>query len=89
MIAYSTEGESNDGKQSKRRPTVATDLHMSFDPVAHDAAGLQLYREVRSSEGHDTEPVAKKVTLWLENAAELGLGTNDPDSTDWVEVNLT
>jgi uncharacterized Fe-S center protein len=65
-------------------------IFMSFDPVAQDAAGLQLYREVRSSEGHDTEPVTKKVTLWwLENAAELGLGTNDPDSTDLVEVNLT
>lgn len=61
---------------------------MSFDPVAHDAVGLQMLNEARASEGHDQAEVLDLATPWLASAAESGLGTNDPDDMDLVEVNL-
>ena len=63
---------------------------MSFDPVAHDAVGLQVLSEVHVSEGNDAkvEYTAKVVQLWLTRSAELGLGTNDPANINLTEVNL-
>ena len=60
---------------------------MSFDPVAHDTIGLQLCEEALASEGLDSR-VARSVTPWLELGAELGLGINDPDSIDLVDIAL-
>jgi hypothetical protein len=59
---------------------------MSFDPVAHDAVGLQLAKELLASEGSSTEATTSQATAWLENAAKLGLGTDDADHMEWVEV---
>lgn len=61
---------------------------MSFDPVAHDAVGLQLYSDMVISEGGRSEMAVSKTTQWLENAAALGLGTSDPDNMDLVELTL-
>ena len=63
---------------------------MSFDPVAHDAVGLQMMGEVHVSEGNDgkVEYMAKQAQPWLTLGAELGLGTNDPANIDLTEVNL-
>jgi hypothetical protein len=63
-------------------------IFMSFDPVAHDAAGLQLYCDVMTSEGRNPEGARNRATLWLRNGAELGVGTDDPDHIDLVEVTL-
>jgi uncharacterized protein (DUF362 family) len=59
---------------------------MSFDPVAHDAVGLQLARELLDAEGSSTEATTSQAAAWLENAAQLGLGTDDADNMEWVEV---
>ncbi len=61
---------------------------VSFDPVAHDAVGLQMLSEVRVSEGHDPKAATDLANPWLASAAELGLGTDDPDSIELVEVTL-
>jgi hypothetical protein len=63
---------------------------MSFDPVATDTVALQLYLDAwpSGSEGLMPDSVVGRATPWLENAARLGLGTNDPDHMDLVEVNL-
>ena len=61
---------------------------MSFDPVAHDTVGLQLYREVMVSEGLNASRAIGLATQWLKNGAELGVGTNDPDNLELVEVVL-
>lgn len=29
----------------------------------------------------------RRASPWLEKGAELGLGTSDPNNTEWVEVN--
>ena len=59
-----------------------------FDPVAHDAAGLQLYCDVMTSEGRNPERARNRATLWLRNGAELGVGTDDPDHIDLVKMTL-
>jgi hypothetical protein len=64
---------------------------MSFDPVAHDAIGLQRTIEVLTAKGdHQNHPRTAEVRSipWLEYAAEIGLGTNDPDNMEVVEIEL-
>jgi len=61
---------------------------MSFDPVAHDTVGLQMLAEVRIAEGHDPEAAIELANPWLADSAALGLGANDPDDMDLVEVTL-
>jgi hypothetical protein len=72
------------------RAVTGDSILMSFDPVAHDAAGLQVLNEVLVAEGNDSkaEYTAKAAQLWLTRSAELGLGTNDPANIDLTEVNL-
>jgi hypothetical protein len=61
---------------------------MSFDPVAHDTVGLQIANQVLTAEGSSTEATTNLTTAWLDNAAQLGLGTNDPKDMEWVEVDV-
>ena len=61
---------------------------MSFDPVAHDTVGLQLVNQILAAEGSSTEATTSQATPWLEHAAEIGLGTNNPDNMDVVEIEL-
>jgi uncharacterized Fe-S center protein len=61
---------------------------MSFDPVAHDAVGLQVANQVLDAEGSSTEAMTSQATAWLQNSAKLGLGTQDLDQIEWVEVTL-
>jgi hypothetical protein len=64
---------------------VGDSILMSFDPVAHDTVGLQVFTEMGSSHSRAANSNAK---LWLRNGAELGLGTDDPENIDLVEINL-
>ena len=61
---------------------------MAFDPVAHDTVGLQLYEEVMTSEGLSAAGAVSRANQWLENGAELGVGTNDRENIELVEVVL-
>jgi hypothetical protein len=74
-------------KQDWSSAITGDSIVMSFDPVAHDTIGLQLCEEALASEGLDSR-VARSVTPWLELGAELGLGINDPDSIDLVDITL-
>ncbi|MBN1978964.1 MAG: DUF362 domain-containing protein [Anaerolineae bacterium] len=66
---------------------VGDSILMSFDPVAHDAIGLEMLNAFAGT-GGGTRQVIKIAEKWLKNAAELGLGTNDPANIDLVELNL-
>jgi uncharacterized protein (DUF362 family) len=69
--------------------TVTGDsILMSFDPVAHDTVGLQLYGQVLASEGESPDVATRVATPCLERAAELGLGTNDPANMDLATISL-
>jgi hypothetical protein len=71
------------------RSVMAGDsILMSFDPVAHDATGLKLYGDMMASQGSNPTLASKLATPWLENAAALGLGTNDPAHIELMEVSL-
>jgi uncharacterized protein (DUF362 family) len=61
---------------------------LSFDPVANDAIGLQLFTAAREAAGGNANTAQHKATAWLEYAASLGLGEYTPEAIDKVEVNL-
>ena len=61
---------------------------MSFDPVAHDTIGLQLYREAMTSEGLNSDRAAHLANGWLTNSAQLSTGTNEMNEIGLVEMNL-
>ena len=61
---------------------------MGFDPVAHDTVGLQMLNEVLTAGGHNPESYVARADAWLTNGKEFGLGTNDVDDIDLVEIEL-
>ncbi|MCL4296648.1 MAG: DUF362 domain-containing protein [Anaerolineae bacterium] len=62
---------------------------MSFDPVALDAAGMQILEQLQTeNEASLSSALRDKATSYLKTAAELGLGTNDPQHIDKLEVRL-
>lgn len=61
---------------------------MSFDPIAHDTVGLQMFSQLLTDNGGDPAVATSWANPWLENGAQLGLGTNDPDNIELVEVSL-
>lgn len=61
---------------------------MSFDPVAHDAIGMELFANARAVAGANSAAAERKVAAWLEYAASLGLGVHTPEAIHKVEVNL-
>ena len=64
-------------------------IFMSFDPVAHDAAGVQAWTDIINSKGGDPSFYAGRANDILTNAVGLGLGTNDSSQIDLQEVNLS
>jgi len=63
-------------------------IFMSFDPVAQDTVGLEVYRQLLIEAGDNPAMAISKATPWLQSGAELGLGTNDPKNMELVEVKL-
>jgi hypothetical protein len=59
---------------------------VSFDPVAHDAVGLEMLVETMASAGHNVAGAVDLATPWLASSAELGLGTNDLANIDLVDA---
>jgi hypothetical protein len=59
---------------------------MSFDSVAHDAIGFQILSQLLAKDGGNPTAMTEMAGPWLESGAELGLGTNDPDNIELVEV---
>jgi hypothetical protein len=64
-------------------------LLVSFDPVAHDATGLQMARDALSAKGDNPEAITTLASEWLATGAELKVGTNDPERIELAEVDLT
>jgi hypothetical protein len=62
---------------------------MSFDPVAHDVVGLGPCSRVMASKGRDSAAAIDLANRWLERGTQLGLGTNNLDDIDLVEIDLT
>ena len=62
---------------------------MSFDPVAHDALGLQVLNAVQEANGSATGPTRQRADAWLKNAAALGLGTDQMANIEFLEETLS
>jgi hypothetical protein len=63
-------------------------ISMSFDPVAHDTVGLQVFSLLLSESGGYPSKAANQANPWLRAGAELGLGTNDMDHIELAEIGL-
>jgi hypothetical protein len=61
---------------------------MSFDPVAHDAVGLELLSRLMAEAGLSPAGAVGMATPWLESGREVGLGTNNLEELEWVEASL-
>jgi uncharacterized protein (DUF362 family) len=70
------------------QPIASDSLFMSFDPVAHDAVGLQVLSEAITSQGRNPAWNIKQAGYWLASGTELGLGTNDPAQMNMIEEKL-
>jgi uncharacterized Fe-S center protein len=75
-------------KSGWKKAMTGDSILMSFDPIAHDTIGLQLYNEARASEGGNPAISEKFAIPWLESGARLGLGANDLNNIELVQVNL-
>lgn len=64
---------------------VVNKIMISKDPVAIDYLGWRMIDEIRNR--HDMPPVSPK-PIYIQNAANLGLGTNKPEEIDHIEINL-
>lgn len=67
---------------------IGDSILMSFDPVAHDAVGLDILSQLRTEAGGDPTALISMATPCMESGAELGLGTNNPENMELVEINL-
>jgi len=67
---------------------IGDSILVSFDPVAHDTVGLETLCEHIDSEGGNAAAATDISNTWLIPAAELGVGANNPDDMDLVEINL-
>lgn len=67
---------------------IGDSILVSFDPVAHDTVGLQLFGQLLADDGGDPSAATRWMTSTLVSGAELGLGTDDLENIDLVEVNL-
>jgi uncharacterized protein (DUF362 family) len=61
---------------------------MSFDPVAHDAVGLQLGEADLTAAGFNPKTILTQATYWLETGTEIGLGVGNVEEIEVREVNL-
>lgn len=62
---------------------------MSFDPVAHDAVGMQILEQLQTeNDAALSAALRDKVTSCLKLGTELGLGTDQADNMDFAEITL-
>jgi hypothetical protein len=62
---------------------------MSFDPVAHDTVGLQILSQLLANDEGNSAGMMLRATPCLQHSVELGLGTNDLNHIDVVELTLS
>jgi hypothetical protein len=75
-------------KAGWRDAVKGSSILMSFDPVAHDTVGLYLYNQMLAAEGGNPAGATEQANAWLTAGAELGLGINNLDDIEWMDVIL-
>ena len=66
---------------------VGDSILMSFDPLANDYVGLEMLKQLREEKGYAAGDV-NWASVWIRQAAKLGLGANDPANIELLEVKL-
>jgi len=62
---------------------------IATDPVALDTIGYRIIEGYRKKNGLKTLKQSRREPLWIETAANLGLGENDPDKIEFIERDLS
>ncbi len=61
---------------------------MSFDPLAHDRIGLEIFKQLREAKGLDTTSRDKLCNGWLTNSGTAGLGAYEMKNIKLEEIRL-
>lgn len=61
---------------------------MSFDPLAQDAVGFDLFSKALTADGGDLTAARARTAPWLKNGMEMGLGMSDLDQIKLTEIKL-
>ncbi len=72
-----------------RDAVKAHSILMSYDPVAHDTVGLDIFEKLATANQLDRSTSKELCQSCLDASAKLGLGTNDPTKMDLVKVRLS
>jgi len=65
---------------------VVNKIMVSKDPVAVDYLGWKIIDDIRNKHGM---PPVSPIPTYIQNAADLGLGTNKPEEINHIEINLS
>lgn len=67
---------------------VGDSILMSFDPVAHDAVGMEIFKQLRADAGQDSSFAEGLSGGWFANCGQAGLGANDMKNIQLEEIKL-
>jgi hypothetical protein len=59
---------------------------MSYDPLAHDTIGYQMLLKLAEGKGNPTEHLTGMAMPWFKTCSQAGIGTNDMNNIELVEV---
>lgn len=61
---------------------------MSYDPLAHDRVGMEIFKQLKAEKGQDTTSQQAMSDGWFANCKKLGLGANDIRNINLEEIKL-
>jgi hypothetical protein len=67
---------------------VGDTILMSFDPVAHDAVGMEIFKQLKADKGQDSTFNQGLSEGWFANCGKAGLGANDIKNIKLEEIKL-
>jgi len=67
---------------------VGDSILMSFDPVAHDAVGMEIFKQLKADKGQSSVAQQGMSEGWFANCGKAGLGANDIKNIKLEEIKL-
>ncbi len=71
-----------------RSDYVGDSILMSYDPLAHDRVGMDIFKQLKADQGQDSTSQEGMSQGWFANAGTTGLGANDPKNIKLEEIKL-
>ena len=67
---------------------VGDTILMSFDPVAHDVVGMEIFKQLKADRGESTDAQQGLSAGWLAQCGKAGLGANEIQNIKLEEIKL-